>query len=129
MKAPIRAVAAALLAAAAGLAVQSAQAQSGAPSTGSALQAPYLSDDKLDAAAAAIVRVNTLAKNYQERFETAAPEDREQIADEADSAIEQAVNDSGLSVEEYNAIIDIAQNDPAVQTRILQRLPTMPDED
>jgi hypothetical protein len=130
MKAPTRAFAAALLAAGVSLAAPSVQAQpSGSTSTGKQVEKPTVSDDKLDAAAAAIVRVNSVAKNYRERFEAAAPADRERIADEADAAIEQAVNDSGLSVDEYNSIIDIAQSDPDVQSRILQRLQTTPDDE
>lgn len=131
MKGPIQAAAMALLAAGMLLATPPAQAQapSGAPTAGKEVDAPYLSDEKLDAAAAAIVRVNALTKDYREQFEAASPEERERIADEADAAIEQAVTDTGLSVDEYNMIIDIAQNDPEVQSRILERLPAMPDED
>lgn len=132
MKRPIPA-AVALLAAGMLFAVPSAQTQSSAPSgapfTGKEVDRPTLSDEKLDAAAAAILRVNALAKDYQDQFESAPEEDRERIVDEADAAIEQAVTDSGLSIEEYNMIIDIAQADPEVQARILQRLQPKPDED
>lgn len=130
MKAPTRAFAAALLAAGVSFAVPSVLAQpSGSTSTGKQVEKPSVSDDKLDAAATAIVRVNSVAKEYRERFETAAPGDRERIADEADAAIEQAVNDSGLSVDEYNSIIDIAQSNPDVQSRILQRLQATPNDE
>jgi hypothetical protein len=43
---------------------------------------------------------------------------------EANSALTRAVTDQGLSVEEYTAIMVIAQNDPQVREKILQRLPT-----
>jgi hypothetical protein len=100
-----------------------------APSGNATRSAPNLSDQKLDAAAAAITKVNRLSKDYKQKFDNAAPDDRERIVNEADAALEQAVKQSGLSVEEYNQIIDVALNDPATQSRILQRLQTMPDEE
>lgn len=105
-----------------------AQSPSGAPATSMQSDGATLSDAKLDAAATAIIRVNALSKDYQVRLNEAPPDDRVRIADEADAALEKAVADSGLSVEEYNEIVDIAQNDPDVQARILQRLQGMPDE-
>jgi hypothetical protein len=33
-----------------------------------------------------------------------------------------AVTDKGLSVEEYTSILEVAENDPAVREKILQRL-------
>jgi len=33
-----------------------------------------------------------------------------------------AVTDQGLSVEEYTAILQVAQNNPTVQDKIIQRL-------
>ena len=108
----------------------SAQGQSQAPSVAPSPSEPAqnIPDQKLDAAAAAITKVNRLSKDYKQKFDNAAPDDRERIVNEADAAIEQAVKQSGLSVEEYNQIIDVALNDPATQSRILQRLQTLPDE-
>lgn len=129
-------IAAAALLAATMLAVPAAQAQTQSPSaqpqspSGDATKsAPVISDEKLDAAAAAITKVNTLSKDYKRQFESAPPGDRERIANEADAALQQAVNQSGLSVEEYNMIIDVAMNDPTTQSRILQRLQPMSDEE
>jgi hypothetical protein len=33
-----------------------------------------------------------------------------------------AVTDQGLSVEEYNSILEVAQNDPGVREKIRQRM-------
>jgi hypothetical protein len=33
-----------------------------------------------------------------------------------------AVTDQGLSVEEYNSILRVAQNDPSLRAKIMQRL-------
>ena len=102
-----------------------AQPPSPAPSPGVSDQSS-ISDQKLDAAAAAVARVVTLKKDYQQRMAAAAPADRERILNEAVSALEQAVTDQGLSVEEYNSILKVAENDPGVREKIRQgiRAPT-----
>ena len=106
------------------------QAPSRQPPSGDATtSAPAIPDEKLDAAAIAITKVNTLTKAYKRQFEAAAPGDRERIVNEADAALEQAVEQSGLSIEEYNQIIDVAMSDPTTQSKILQRLKTMPDDE
>ena len=122
-------VAAALIASGALIAVPLAEAQQRqAPSSGSgaATSSQTVSDAKLDAAAMAITRVSELSEKYEKQFQAAPPEDRERIANEADVQLEKAVKDSGLSVQEYNSIVEIAQADPEVQDRLLQRLKTPP---
>ena len=42
--------------------------------------------------------------------------------DEALSAMRNAVTDQGLSVEEYDSILTVAQNDPGVREKIRQRI-------
>lgn len=121
-------VAAALIASGALIAMPPAEAQQRqAPAgAGAATSAETVSDAKLDAAAIAITRVSELSEQYEKRFQAAPPEDRERIANEADVQLEKAVKDSGLSVQEYNSIVEIAQADPEVQDRLLQRLKTPP---
>jgi hypothetical protein len=85
-------------------------------------QVPNISDQKLDAVAIALVIVTRLRQDYQEQIAGAAPSERERIADEGNSALDKAVTDQGLSVEEFNTIIVVAQNDPNVREKILQRL-------
>jgi hypothetical protein len=41
---------------------------------------------------------------------------------EGNDALEKAVTDQGLTVDEYNRIITVAENDPAVRTKLLERL-------
>jgi len=45
----------------------------------------------------------------------------ELISDEAKAALTKAVTDQGLSVQEYTAILAIAQNDADVRDKLLQR--------
>src|SRR6516162_9370258 len=71
---------------------------------------------------AAIQRVTSLKQDYQQRITAAAPADKERILNEANSALEKAVTDQGLSVEEYNSILEVAENDPGVRAKIRQRM-------
>jgi predicted ATPase with chaperone activity len=99
---------------------QSPQAQS--PSPGASEQAQNIPDEKLNAAAAAMEQVSSVKENYQGRMEAAAPSDRPRIAAEAKNALEGAVTGQGLSVDEYNSILTVAQNNPDVREKILQRV-------
>jgi hypothetical protein len=79
-------------------------------------------EQKLDAAAAAIQRITSLKRDYQQLLEDAPPEDQRRIAGEANIALEKAVTDQGLSVEEYTTIVEMAQNDPQVRQQIIERI-------
>jgi hypothetical protein len=113
--------AAILLLAAGVLLVPAANAQVQSP-PGLSEQPPNISDQKLDAAAAAIERVASLKQDYQQRIAAAAPSDKERIANEAINVLAKAITDQGLSVEEYDSILDVAQNDPEVREKIRQRI-------
>jgi hypothetical protein len=47
---------------------------------------------------------------------------RDRIAEEAHNALVKAVTDRGLSVEEYSSILQLAENDPGVREKIIQRI-------
>ena len=83
---------------------------------------PNISDQKLDAAAAAINHVTSVRQDYQQKIATAAPSDKDRLAGDASNAMKKAVTDQGLSVDEYSSILRVAQNDPGVRDRLLQRL-------
>ena len=97
------------------------------PSPGATDQPSNIPDQKIDAAAAAIQRVASIKQDYQQRIAAAAPDDKERILKEAIGALEKAVTDQGLSVEEYDSILTVAQNDPKVLEKIRQRLRTSTD--
>ena len=99
-----------------------AQAQSQAPVPDASAQPRDIPDQKLDAAVAAMQQVASLRQSYQQRLETAPPSDKERIADEANMALQKAVTDKGLSVDEYSEILTTAQSDPKVRGKILQRI-------
>jgi hypothetical protein len=92
-------------------------------SPGLAAPAPDISEKKLDAAAAALQRVAMLQQAYRQRLaESGAAADKERIVAEASNAMTKAVADQGLSVEEYSSIMEVAQNDPEVRGKLLQRI-------
>jgi uncharacterized protein DUF4168 len=86
-----------------------------------------ISDQKLDQAAAAMTRVNSLHKSYQQKLTQTAPGEQDRVIAEANNALQKAVTDQGLSVDEYNTIVRTAQNDPAVRDKLVQRLGAQKD--
>jgi hypothetical protein len=115
--------AATLLTAAWLLSVPLANAQTQSPSPGPSEQTPKnIPDKKLDAAAAALEQVASVKEDYQRQIKAADPSDRDRIVEEAHNALVKAVTDRGLSVDEYNSILEVAENDPDVRQKILQRM-------
>jgi Spy/CpxP family protein refolding chaperone len=98
-----------------------APGQPGQP--GQSGQSANIPDQKLDAAAQALQKVVDIKRTYEQRIEAASEPERQTIVDEAKNALAKAVTDQGLSIEEYTAIIVIAQRDPEVREKILSRLP------
>jgi hypothetical protein len=117
-----RPLAAAVVIAAWLVSVPAANAQGQTPSPGPSEQSQNISDQKLDAAAAALEQVASVKENYQGRLEAAEPTDRPRLAEEAHKALTEAVTGQGLSIEEYTEIITVAQANPEVRQKILQRL-------
>lgn len=120
-----------ILSAACLAAVPAANAQNQSPSAPPAASPPAatspapsaaIPDQKLDAAAAAVKGVTAVKQNYEQKFAQAPPADKPRVADEANAAMARAVTDQGISVEEYKQILEVAQNDPVLQKKILDRL-------
>src|SRR5438128_522106 len=94
--------------------------QSTAP--GPAAPRANIPDDKLDAVAAAVKGVSAISETYEQKLAEAPAAEKQRIAGEADNAITKAVTDQGLSIEEYMTIMKVAQNDPMVRDKLIQRL-------
>lgn len=114
---------------AAGLLVMpAAQAQQQSPSgpsvtTPSPTTTPtIIPDKKLDAAAAAVKKVSVIKDNYDQQLAQAPVAEKKRLKDEVGDAMEKAVTDQGLSVEEYTTILEVAQKDPVVRDKLLQRM-------
>jgi hypothetical protein len=117
-----RPTAAVLLIAGGLLGIPAANAQVQSPAPAAPDKSASIPVQKLDAAAAAIEKVAVLKQDYQQRIAAAAPADKERVLNEAVGALKKAVNDQGLSVEEYDSILEVAQNDPDVREKIRQRI-------
>ena len=131
----LRPFAAVTLTASALLLVPSAEAQMNPPQARPQAQSPQIqslqtpspsapiSDEKLNAAAAAIGQVATIQQSYKSKIAAAAASDKPRLANEADDAFQKAVTDQGLSVNEFDSIIRTAQNNPTFHEKLIQRIP------
>ena len=89
---------------------------------GSSNPSASIPDNKLDAAAAAVKSVSMVKQDYEQRIAQAPESDKSRLANEGGQALTKAVTDQGLSVAEYTEILQVAQNNPAVREKILQRI-------
>lgn len=93
------------------------------PTAPGATAAPAaIADHKLDAAAAAVKRVSGLRESFEQKLAQAPGDDKKRIVEEANIAMSKAVTDQGLSLDEFETIMKVAQNDPVVRGKLLQRL-------
>ena len=98
-----------------------AQAQRQGPSATE--QSENIPDQKLDAAAAAIERMASIKQDYQQRLQkVTSPAEQDRLVEEGNNAMQKAVTDQGLSVAEYDSILVVAQNNPAVRDKIIDRM-------
>jgi hypothetical protein len=81
-----------------------------------------IADKKLDAAAAAVKKVTVIKNKYSQQLAEAPVAEKERIQGEAGDAMAKAVTEQGLSVEEYLTILKVAQQDPAVRDKLIQRM-------
>lgn len=124
MRPILKSFATALLSGAWLLSVPSANAQAPQPpqSPNLARPSPDIPEQKLDQTAAALASVARLKSKYEDQLATAPATDHPRIVEEANGAMEKAVTDQGLTVEEYTSIMQIARNDTGIREKILQRL-------
>jgi hypothetical protein len=61
--------------------------------------------------------------DYRQRIAKAeAPAEKERLVAEANNELTHAVTEQGLSVEEYESILEAAQDNPEIRNKILQRV-------
>lgn len=81
-----------------------------------------ISDQKLGAAAAAMDQVASLNKTYQQQLASAPPAEKQRITGEANKALAKAVADQGLTVDEYNGILQAALSNPSVRDGLMKHM-------
>ena len=82
-----------------------------------------ITDQKIDAAAKAMAQVSSVRQSYEQKIAGASDADKGKLMDEAGHAMTKAVTDRGLSVAEYNAIVDRAKSDPEIRHKLVAHLP------
>jgi hypothetical protein len=109
-----------------GLAPAMAVAQSSqtgpAPAHGTAVPggpAAPISDGTIGKAGAALRDVANLQQKYQGRMETATPEQKQGLSQQANAEAVQAIQSHGISVQEYSQVVRTAQTDPQIKQRLL----------
>lgn len=107
-----------------GLALAVAPVTAGQPAGIQLAQAETYSDEKLESFAMAAVEVGKIRNDYVGRIQQAeSEEERQQLAEEATGEMMQAVEGTpGITADEYNAIIQAAQNDQELTDRIRQQI-------
>lgn len=90
-----------------------------APAVAFAAQTP-VPDSTVGKAGAALHDVAELQQKYQGEMESASPEQKKGLSEQANAEAVQAIQSHGLSVQEYSQVIRTAQNDPQLKQRLLQ---------
>ncbi len=83
--------------------------------------APAMDDGKLKSFAVAFLEVTKVTESYKPQIEAASgnAEDQQRLQQEAGEKMVEAVNSAeGISVDEYNMIIQAAQTDPDLAQKI-----------
>ena len=96
-------------------AIVPAAAQSSAPG----LNAQPLPDETIAKAGAALRQVAAIQNVYEPKLQAAGtPDERARVGNEEMDAAKKAVSDQGLTVDEYNNVMRLAQADPALSERL-----------
>jgi Domain of unknown function (DUF4168) len=92
-----------------------------APATpGATIQQSDLSDAMVHKVGTALRQTVTIRQKYAERAQSIkSPQEQQALATEAQTEMVQAITDQGLSVQQYNQVIQMAQADPTLKQRLL----------
>jgi len=76
-------------------------------------------DGTIGKAGAALHDVAKLQEKYQGKMDSASPEQKQGLSEQANAEAVQAIQSHGLSVQEYSTVVRTAQNDPRIKQRLL----------
>ena len=92
-----------------------------APQSGAPTQQGKLSDSTVQKVGTALRQMATIRQEYSERAQsTTAPQQQKELTDQAQTEMVKVISDQGLSVQQYNQVIQMAQADPGLKERLLQ---------
>jgi len=87
---------------------------------GSATQAAPVSDVMVHRVGKAIRNVTMIRQQYTQRAQASnSPQARQTLDSEAQRDMAKAVSDQGLTLQQYDQVIQMAQADPTLQQRLL----------
>jgi hypothetical protein len=90
------------------------------PAPGAATQQGQVSDGMVRKVGMALRQTATIRQKYAERMHSqTAPEQQQQLTQQAQSEMMKAISDQGLSVQQYNQVIQMAQADPSLKQRLI----------
>lgn len=97
---------------------------SGVPAQEQAVTPPAtVSEDQVEAFADAAVAVQRVEQDFSARLqEVETQEEAEQLQQQAQTEAVQAVEESGLSLPEYYAVLDAANADPELYAMLVERI-------
>jgi hypothetical protein len=76
-------------------------------------------DGTIGKAGAALHDVARLQEKYQNQIDTASPEQKKGLSEQANAEAVQAIQSHGLSIQEYSTVVRTAQNNPQIKQRLL----------
>jgi hypothetical protein len=82
-------------------------------------QTTEVPDQTIGKAGAALHDVAKLQQKYQGEMDSASPEKKKGLSEQANAEAVQAIQSHGISVQEYSSVIHTAQNNPDVKQRLL----------
>jgi uncharacterized protein DUF4168 len=87
---------------------------------GAGTQPSQLSDAMVQKVGKALRHAATIRQQYSERAQsTSSPEQQQALTERAQTDMVKAISDEGLSVQQYNHVIQMAQADPTLKQRLL----------
>jgi Domain of unknown function (DUF4168) len=78
-----------------------------------------ISDATIAKTGAALQQLSGIQRDYYAQRAQAAPEQRQALEEQANRAARQAINGQGLSVDEFNRVMQLAQADDGVRQRVM----------
>jgi hypothetical protein len=84
------------------------------------LQSSDVSDQVVSQVGKAAVRILQLRQSLEENMATArTEEERETLTSQVETAAVRAIDEQGLTIDEYNEVITAARSDPELEERVL----------
>jgi len=119
-----KALGAAILVATLGPAAVPLGAQQASPGPGPTVEegagaGARLPDSTVQRTGAAIRDLSGIQMRYNQRMQSAQPAERDAIEQEANNAAQAALTARGITVDEYNDVVSLAQNDQSLRERLV----------